>query len=316
MSDIVVLRADGLTKKYGSLIAVNDLTFDVHQGEIMGFLGPNGAGKTTSIDMLCGLRKPDRGQVLVHGKPLDQPGAKVRGQIGVCPQEVILWERLTCIEQLQFMGQMYGMSRSSAATRSKLLLDEYHLAEKRNSQARTLSGGMKRRLNLAMALVHDPEILLLDEPEVGLDPQSRVSVRSHIRSFSRTKTVILATHNMDEAERLADRVAIIDQGELLVMDSPKALKRSIGEGDVLEIDLAGDAGRMDQAIDLVRKISDGISCTFGQGTLIIKAPNISGFMVDVLEIIENQGLQTSEVRLRETTLEDVFIHLTGRRLRE
>jgi ABC-2 type transport system ATP-binding protein len=312
----VVLRTDGITKSYGSLVAVNNLSLEVYEGEILGFLGPNGAGKTTSIDMMCGLLKPDRGQVLIHGLPVERGAAELRRRIGACPQEVVLWERLTCMEQLLFMGQMYGMSRPLVTSRAEKLLGEFELEGKKNAQARTLSGGMQRRLNLAMALIHDPEILLLDEPEVGLDPQGRVSFRNHIRSLARAKTIILTTHNMDEADRLADRVAIIDHGELLVLDTPEALKRSVGEGDVLEMTLEGQDADNDRLITSLKKVSNKATFHFAEETLIVRAARVVRLISDIVEILEKEGMKTSDVRLRETTLEDVFIHLTGRRLRE
>ncbi|HEY4720425.1 MAG TPA: ABC transporter ATP-binding protein, partial [Anaerolineae bacterium] len=218
----IVLKTEGLTKRYGSLVAVQNLSLEIYAGEVFGFLGPNGAGKTTSINMICGLLKPDAGQVLIDGKPVNGGDAAVRSRVGVCPQDIVLWERLTCLEQLQFMGQMYELSGRDARRRAEQLLIDLDLVEKRNAQARTLSGGMQRRLNLAMALVHDPEIVVLDEPEAGLDPQSRVKVREYIQSLARKKTVILTTHNMDEADRVADRIAIIDHGQLLVLDTPQA----------------------------------------------------------------------------------------------
>ena len=242
--------------------------------------------------------------------------ADLRRRIGVCPQDVILWERLTCLEQLQLMGRMYGLSRLQASARAKQLLIDFELENKTKSQARTLSGGMQRRMNLAMALIHDPEILLLDEPEVGLDPQSRVNVRSHIRSLARTKTIILTTHNMDEAERLADRVAIIDHGELLVLDTPEKLKGSVGEGDVLEITMQGEEIAIDQVVNQLEKGTEQASIHFTQETLIVRAPNVVKQISDIVEILDREGIETADVRLRETTLEDVFIHLTGRRLRE
>lgn len=312
----VVLRTEGLTKSYGSLVAVNELSLEVYQGEILGFLGPNGAGKTTSIDMMCGLLKPDRGRVLIDGSSIEMGDPGLRRRIGVCPQDVILWERLTCSEQLQLMGRMYGLSRSLTEARAEELLIDFELGNKKKSQARTLSGGMQRRLNLAMALIHDPEILLLDEPEVGLDPQSRVNVRSHIRSLARTKTIILTTHNMDEAERLADRVAIIDHGELLVLDTPEKLKGSVGEGDVLEITIEGQDRAIGGAMDLLAQSTEGASLHLTQDTLIVKAPQVVKQITDIVEILEREGIEATDVRLRETTLEDVFIHLTGRRLRE
>ena len=315
MSD-VVLRAEGLTKSYGSLMAVKDLSLEVYEGEVFGFLGPNGAGKTTSINMMCGLLKPDAGQVTVYGVPITDVNADTRARVGVCPQEIILWERLTCIEQLRFIGEMYGLTRREAGGSGERLLEELDLLDERNKQARTLSGGMKRRLNLAMALVHDPDIVVLDEPEAGLDPQSRVKVREYIRSLAHKKTVILTTHNMDEADRVADRVAIIDHGELLVLNTPDALKRSVGEGDVLEIDFVGELDDSEIAEQALERLSDRAAMDITHGTVTIRALNVVRMLPAILETLSKANLQYGEARLRETTLEDVFIQLTGRRLRE
>jgi ABC-2 type transport system ATP-binding protein len=304
-----------LTKRYGSLVAVNRLSLQVAEGEVFGFLGPNGAGKTTSIHMMCGLLKPDEGQVLLHGKPLaGDPAARLH--VGVCPQDVVLWERLTCLEQLQFMGEMYGMRASMANRRAVQLLEELDLVEKRNQQARRLSGGMKRRLNLAMALVHDPAILVLDEPEAGLDPQSRVRVREYIQSLARRKTVILTTHNMDEAERLADRVAIIDHGELLVVDTPANLKQRLGAGDVIEVRLVDGEGDLNRVRQVLESLAQDISWDETSRTLRLRLMNAVGHLPQILESLNIAGLHPGEVSLHANTLEDVFIQLTGRRLRE
>jgi ABC-2 type transport system ATP-binding protein len=314
----IVLQTKDLTKRYGSLTAVKELTLTVYEGEVFGFLGPNGAGKTTSINMMCGLLRPDAGQVTIRGQAVANGSDEIRARVGVCPQDIVLWERLTCLEQLQFIGQMYGLSGHNARQRSELLLAELDLADKRNKQARTLSGGMKRRLNLIMALVHDPEIVVLDEPEAGLDPQSRVKVREYIQSLARQKTVILTTHNMDEADRVADRVAIIDHGELLVLDTPAALKRQVGEGDVVEIQLNGpldDALAQRVPESLAPQVTEAV-VEMERKLLTIRALNAVGTLPAILTALENMGLPAGEVRVRENTLEDVFIQLTGRRLRE
>ena len=311
----VVLRAEGLTKRYGELVAVNNLSLDIYEGEVFGFLGPNGAGKTTSISMMCGLLKPDAGRVLVHGQPIAGGAASVRARVGMCPQEIILWSHLTCIEQLQFIGEMYGVDGREARNRGDTLLQDLGLAEKRNKQARTLSGGLQRRLNLALALVHDPDIVALDEPEAGLDPQSRVAVRGYIKHLAQKKTVILTTHNMDEADRLADRVAIIDHGELLVLDTPQALKRSVGAGDVLEIALLGDHASCEQAVAALAGLNDQAVVSAADGALHVRARNAVALLPMIVENLKAAGVPFGEVRLRENTLEDVFIHLTGRRLR-
>jgi ABC-2 type transport system ATP-binding protein len=314
----VVLHTENLTKTYGELTAVNGLTLDIYEGEVFGFLGPNGAGKTTSINMMCGLLKPNAGAVYVHGQPVAGGSDDVRARVGVCPQEIVLWERLTCLEQLQFIGQMYDVPRRTARQRAERLLDELGLADKRHQQARTLSGGMQRRLNVAMALVHDPEIVVLDEPEAGLDPQSRVKVREYIQALAQHKTVILTTHNMDEAERLADRVAIIDHGELLVLDTPDALKNQVGDGDVLEIGLKTPLPQADvePLTEDLAALGNSALLDPQRSRLTIRVASAVSALPAILERLENAGATPSDVRLRENTLEDVFIQLTGRRLRE
>ena len=318
----IVLETQNLTKAFGSLVAVKDLTLQVLEGEVFGFLGPNGAGKTTSINMMCGLLKPDGGSVWLHGQPLNGGSDEMRARVGVCPQEIVLWERLTCLEQLQFMGQMYGLSASLARQRAGRLLEELDLTEKRSKQARTLSGGMQRRLNLAMALVHDPEIIVLDEPEAGLDPQSRIKVREYLHSLARQKTIILTTHNMDEAERLVDRVAIIDHGQLLVLDTPQALKQQVGAGDVLEIGIQGALTEQETSqlkTNLEAQLNSSISqlqFNAREHLLSVRALNAVSTLPKIIELLNQAGLQPSEIHLRENTLEDVFIQLTGRRLRE
>jgi ABC-2 type transport system ATP-binding protein len=312
----VALKTEGLTKRYGSLVAVKHLTLEVYEGEVFGFLGPNGAGKTTSINMMCGLLEPDAGKISLYGVPVKNFNVNTRTRVGLCPQELILWRRLTCIEQLQFIGQMYGLSGKQARQRSERLLEELDLSTKRNVQAFALSGGMQRRLNLALALVHDPDVVVLDEPEAGLDPQSRIKVREFMRSLAHDRTVILTTHNMDEADRVADRVAIMDRGELLVLDTPDALKRSIGEGDVLEIELAGQPDAGENARMALNHLSGRVTLDVANGILTIRTLNLVGKLPAILETLNEAGIRCGEVRLRETTLEDVFIRLTGRRLRE
>ena len=314
MNPPVVLEATGLTKRYGPVLAVDDLSLSVQQGEIFGLLGPNGAGKTTTISLLCGWLKPDRGQVMILGKSIAD--GDVRSRIGVCPQEIALWSHLTCLEQLILVGELYDVRRSTARERGQQLLVELGLIDKRDQQARTLSGGMQRRLNLALALVHDPDIVVLDEPEAGLDPQSRVAVRAFIRAIARRKTVILTTHNMDEADRLADRIAIVDAGRLLVLDTPESLKRRIGEGDVLEITVDEDPGCRRRASELLERLDDHLLLSFEEDRLQVRALDVAGRIPQIVETLRAAGLTVGDLHLRGNTLEDVFLQLTGRRLRE
>jgi ABC-2 type transport system ATP-binding protein len=308
---IPAIQTHHITKHYGSLTAVEDLSLEVRAGEVFGLLGPNGAGKTTSINILCGLLRPDSGEVLLHNQPITNGDAHLRRRVGVCPQNITLWSNLTCLEQMQFVGELYGLKSQTARERSVKLLSDLDLQEKKDSLARTLSGGMQRRLNLALALVHDPEILVLDEPEAGLDPQSRVLVREYIKSLAHRKTIILTTHNMDEAERLADRVAIIDHGRLLMVDTPAALKGQAGEGDVLEFELKENMGT---AVEALRPLISEVSTT--NHTICLRARGMVERLPAILEALRNVDAAPEEVHLRSTSLEDVFISLTGRRLRE
>jgi ABC-2 type transport system ATP-binding protein len=295
-------------------LAVDDLSLDVRQGEVFGLLGPNGAGKTTTINMMVGLLKPDYGRVFIHGEPVGD-GKQTQERVGVCPQATQLWGKLTCLEQLQFIGEMYGLPGKTASQRGLELLEIIELSSKAKKRASTLSGGMRRRLNLAMALVHDPEILVLDEPEAGLDPQGRVLIREYLQSLAKEKTIILTTHNMDEAERMADRVAIIDHGNLLVLDTPEALKASVGAGDVVEISLGIDKDK-DRIRQALAPMGDQIEYEITNGLLFVRAWNMIKLLPDLMDCFEKAELHIEEIKLRENTLEDVFIQLTGRRLRE
>jgi len=309
----IIIRISNLKKKFGNFTAVDGISFDIYKGEVFGFLGPNGAGKTTSINMICGLSPPTEGEVIFGNQIKNKNDIKTH--IGICPQENIFWPKLTCFEQLRFMGEMYGMSRKSARQKSKELLKLMALEEKSNVLAKKLSGGLKRRLNICLALIHDPEIIILDEPEAGLDPQSRIMVRNFIKTLAKEKTVILTTHNMDEADRLADRVAIIDHGKLLLLDTPDNLKKSIGEGDILEIVLdTDDTENSEKVVVSLLKICEKVKIS--GPTLIIKAKNLIGLVSEITNKIKEQEFKIKEMTLRENTLEDVFIHLTGRKLRQ
>jgi ABC-2 type transport system ATP-binding protein len=315
-TDLVpALEVRELVKRYGDLCAVDHLSLEVRRGEVFGFLGPNGAGKTTAIRMMCGLLKPTSGEVLVEGESLGaQGGAELRSRVGICPQENILWSKLSCFEQLVFTGRMYNVPGDLARKRADDLLVRMGLEDKRNKLAASLSGGMKRRMNVIMALMHDPTILVFDEPEAGLDPQSRVVVREFIREMALERTVIITTHNMDEADRLANRVAIIDAGKLLKLDSPGNLKRSIGQGDILELKpVTVDS----EAVERIEKDlrSRDIKFSMEAGLLKVRSKDLVSRIPEIYKLLEKEGISVVEMRLRENSLEDVFIHLTGKSLR-
>jgi len=306
---MITLR--NLTKRFGPLTAVHDLSLEVRKGEILGFLGPNGAGKTTTIKMICGLIKPTSGIVDFHFENLETKHH--RSHLGYCPQDNIFWSKLTCKEQLNLVGRLYGMDSRMIRHRSASLLTQLGLKEKETVLAKKLSGGMKRRLNICLALIHDPEILIFDEPEAGLDPQSRVQVREFIKSLSEDKTVIITTHNMDEADRLSERVAIIDAGRLIKMDTPKNLKHSIGAGDILEIGLSGKAETWESLRSNLMQTFETV--TIQEQKMFIKSSRLISRIPEISKIFNDFGVPLQEITLRENTLEDVFIHLTGKALR-
>lgn len=313
-----IIEVQKLRKYFGKgadlVRAVDGISLNIQEGEIFGFLGPNGAGKTTSLRMIIGLLRPDSGGVKILGKDPFSNGKQLKRQLGIVTQDVVMYEDLTVEENLWFLANIYEIPKTVATKRINYLISQMGLEYKRKAQAKTLSGGLRRRLNLILGLIHDPTIVLCDEPTPGLDPQSRVAVWEFIQKLpEQGKTVILTTHFMEEADRLCDRVAIIDHGKILVLDTPETLKASIGEGDSIEVELVdpslldstSNAFTDDEGIEYSRVIGGAI--VIRGKTLVSKLNRILGKIESLAEI--------RNVKLRRTTLEDVFIHLTGRRLR-
>jgi ABC-2 type transport system ATP-binding protein len=316
--DSIAIRTENLTKVFpGDLRAVDGLTLNIMRGEVLGFLGPNGAGKTTSIRMMTGLLKPTSGQVTIEGRSMAEAPKELRAMIGVCPQDIVLWDLLTCSENLTLVGRMYNMPGRDARQRAEALLEDFQLEDKDKALARTLSGGMKRRLNVAMALVHDPDIVVLDEPTAGLDPQSRLVVTDLIDRISREqdKTIILTTHMMEIADRLSDRVAIIDHGKLLQLDTPENLKNQIGAGDVMDITPAEET-QIPLAKEALSRLAGIQEVKEAQGRIAVKALDVASHLPRIFQALGEAGATVTDVSLRRNTLDDVFISLTGRKLRE
>jgi ABC-2 type transport system ATP-binding protein len=304
----VVIR--GLRKRFGHLEAVAGIDLCIPHHQVFGLLGPNGAGKTTTLKMLCGLLKPDGGTIRVLGRDLHRRWAAAH--IGLCPQDLVIWEELTLGEQLRYVAAIQDVPRDVAKQRAAVVLRDLGLEDKARRLASTLSGGMKRRLNLALALMHDPAILVLDEPQAGLDPQSRLLVREFVRGMAGTRTVIVTTHDMEEADKLSSRVAILDHGRILAEDSPDALKSRHAGGGLLEF-------RVDAAVlPLPDGILDGPEWTAAvAGSLVrITVEDPIACLGVVRERLAACGAAPEDVRIRRTSLEDVFISLTGRGLRE
>jgi ABC-2 type transport system ATP-binding protein len=313
MSDYII-QAQGITKNFGDLRAVDNLNLKIKRGEVFGFLGPNGAGKTTAINMMVGLLRPTSGKVFIDGKEIQKVE---RGTIGICPQELVLWNFLTCKESLNLIGNMYEVPDNELKKRVDQLLKDLLLTEKAKIVVDKLSGGMKRRMNLAMALVHEPEIVVLDEPSEGLDPQSRRVLWNYIRRLrdEEGKTVILTTHLMDEADRLSDRIAIIDHGKLLLLDTPKNLKKEIGEGDVVDMKLS-DPNKNQEAINALQGMEQVHSVVEVEDRINVRALDAVGKLPKIMEKVETVGVRIADLSVRQNTLEDVFIDLTGTGLRE
>lgn len=313
MNDVIIEARD-VTRDFGDFRAVDKLNLKIRKGEVFGFLGPNGAGKTTSISIMVGLLHPTSGKVFINGKEVHKVE---KGTIGICPQELVLWDFLTCKESLMLMGEMYDVPRDELEKRVEKLLKDLFLTDKADTVVTKLSGGMKRRLNLAMAVVHQPEIVLLDEPSEGLDPQSRRVLWNYIRSLrdDEGKTVILTTHLMDEADRLSDRIAIIDHGKLLKLDTPTNLKKEIGEGDVVEMKLSPPEKNQEVAT-LLSVMEDVHSAVEVDGSLNVRAMDAVGKLPKIIDAVEKAGCHVLDLSVRQNTLEDVFIDLTGTGLRE
>jgi ABC-2 type transport system ATP-binding protein len=305
-----------LTRRFDHHVAVDALTLSIEQGELLALLGPNGAGKTTLMRMLCGVLRPDAGELTLFGRRVRALPPSLRARVGYCPQALVIWRDLTCSEQLLLMGRMYGLPSAQARRRTDELLTLLGLEQRADQRAVRLSGGMRRRLSIALALIHDPDLLILDEPAAGLDPQSRVLVRRVILKLAheRRKAVLVSTHDMDEAERLADRVAVMDQGKLIALDTPEALKACGSTCGVVEVLLPGlSAAQLAAAGAALEGLAPQVVRT--EDSLVI-AGDDPALVEAVRARLEAVETRPAEIRFRQRTLEDVFIELTGRRLRD
>ncbi|MFW9905477.1 MAG: ABC transporter ATP-binding protein [Candidatus Thorarchaeota archaeon] len=318
MTNIIEVR--NLKKYFGKgeklVKAVDGLSLDIQENEIFGFLGPNGAGKTTSLRMIIGLLEPDDGKITINGQDPHKNGKELKKMLGIIPQSLTFYDDLTVEENMWFLANIYDLPKNEAKDRIDSLISKVGLDEKRKHLARNLSGGLQRRLNLILGLVHDPKIILCDEPTPGLDPQSRVAVWEVIKSLpNQGKTVILTTHFMEEADRLSDRVAIIDHGKILVLDSPKKLKASIGEGDLVEFSL-GENGDLENLVHTLTSFEGIEDAYISSGYVVIRALDVVSRLSRILNFIESQNWTVENMAIRSTSLEDVFINLTGRALRD
>ncbi len=303
-----IIEIKGLKKSYGSFEAVKDVTFNVKKGEIFGFLGPNGAGKSTTISMLSTMRKPSSGLALINGFDIAKEKDQVRQSIGIIFQENTLDEKLTAYENLILHCQLYHVDKNVREERISEVLEMVDLTDKKDKIVKTFSGGMKRRLEIARGLLHYPKVIFLDEPTVGLDPQTREHIWQYILKLKEEAgiTVFLTTHYMDEAEH-CDRIAIIDDGRIISMDTPEGLKNGLG-GDLMELSTENNT----KSVEIIKeryhkepKIKDG--------TIVFHVDKGNEFLVDFVKSFE---IPINSINLRRPTLNDVFLNLTGREIRE
>ncbi len=313
----IAIKATNLTKKFGDFLAVDRVSFDVKKGELFGFLGPNGAGKTTTIRMLCTLSRPTEGSGTVAGFDIVKEDDRVREHIGLVSEKMIMYDRLTARENLRLFGELYNIPRNVLSERTDELLHLVHMEKWANHQIGTFSTGMKQRINVIRALLNEPEILFLDEPTLGLDPQSTSDIREFVRTINvdNGTTIILTTHAMVEADMLCDRLGIIDYGKVVALDTPANLKKVITgtNTSVIELDV------MNVTPDIVSHIKS-LPCA---ETVTVEDErrikiHASGDEAcgDIIDAVRSAEGKIRSVRNVEPTLEDVFLHLTGREVRD
>jgi ABC-2 type transport system ATP-binding protein len=311
-----ILEVHSLVKKYGDFSAVKEISFNIKEGEIFSLLGPNGAGKTTTISMLSTLYTPTSGEATVGGHSITKNPMAVKRIIGVVPQELALYEDLSARENLMFWGQMYGLSGKPLASRVDEVLEQIGLTDKAKNRVKTYSGGMKRRVNIGVGLLHKPRLLFMDEPTVGIDPQSRRAILDTVKDLNRQgMTVLYTTHYMEEAQELSDRVGIIDHGELIALGTQKELTQQVGETETLILHI----GENDDPAALagsLKGIKDVLEANATDHEVSIITPEAEEVLASVVSKANKRGIKIRSIDIREPNLEAVFLHLTGRALRD
>lgn len=308
------IEATNLQKRFENLEVVRDANFKVNAGEIFSLLGPNGAGKTTIISMISGLLTPDNGDALILGHSITKDGDKARSSLGVVPQEIALYNDLSARENLDFWGKMYGLRRQVLKERVDEIFEMIGLTDRQNDRLGIFSGGMKRRVNIGAALLHHPQVIIMDEPTVGIDPQSRRHILDSVKELNRKgMSVLYTTHYMEEAQELSNHIAILDQGTIIAYGTHDELVRKVGENTRIELKLSGNA---ESAIELWKKVPGvmGVSMTDHTATVLVTDSNV------VLPQLFNEANQSQAritgVDIQEPDLESVFMQLTGRALRD
>jgi len=311
-----ILEVQSLVKQYGDFIAVKGVSFDIKEGEIFSLLGPNGAGKTTTISMLSTLYTPTSGDATIGGHSITKDPMAVKRLIGVVPQELALYEDLTARENLVFWGQMYGLSGKSLNTRVDEVLEQIGLVDKAKNRVKTYSGGMKRRVNIGVGLLHKPRLLFMDEPTVGIDPQSRRAILDTVKDLNKQgMTVLYTTHYMEEAQELSDRVGIIDHGELIALGTQDELTKQVGETDTLILHI-GENDDSAALANSLKGLNDILEANAADHEVSIITPQAENILASVVSKANERGIKIRSMDIREPNLEAVFLHLTGRALRD
>jgi ABC-2 type transport system ATP-binding protein len=311
-----ILEVHNLVKKYGDFAAVKGISFDIQEGEIFSLLGPNGAGKTTTISVLSTLYAPTEGDAVVGGHSVSKEPMAVRQLIGVVPQDLAIYDELTARENLSFWGQMYGLSGKALKVRMDEVLDQIGLRDKANQRIRTYSGGMKRRVNIGVGLLHRPRLLFMDEPTVGIDPQSRRAILDSVQDLNKQgMTVLYTTHYMEEAQELSDRVGIIDHGDLIALGTQAELTHQVGENDTLVLH-AGEGDDVGALAAAVRALPNVLRAEVTDHAVTVIAPEAEEILAQAVTKANDIGVKIHSVAIQEPNLEAVFLHLTGRALRD
>ena len=310
-----MLEARALTKRYGTLVAADAVSLRAGAGEMVGLLGPNGAGKTTTVSMIAGLLKPDAGEVLIEGRRLSGDIDPVKRRIGLVTQEPALVEELSALENLLFFAALYGVGGRKARRAAGEVLELVGLSDRSRGAVASFSGGMKRRLNLAAALLHDPQILLLDEPTVGVDPQSRRAIFDNLEALKRRgKTLLYTTHYMEEAERMCDRVVVIDHGKVIADDTLQGLYRLMPASNVIHVELEDRGGTLSP--ERLGALPGVRTASLADGVLSVAVTNLDRTTPPLLQWLVDNGHPYRHVVTERPNLEAVFLSLTGRTLRD
>lgn len=312
---MAIVRAVQLTKDYNGFRAVDHLDLEIAQGESFGLLGPNGAGKTTTISMLCGLLLPTQGDAFIDGHSITKEPMAAKKLISLVPQDIALYPTLSAEENLRFFAQMYGLPQATAKVRTERALEVAGLIDQRRQRVDSFSGGMKRRLNIAVGLLNQPQVLILDEPTVGVDPQSRAHILETIRGLNQAgMTVVYTSHYMEEVEAICHRVAIMDRGRVMAQGTIPELRQIVGEKDVVAISFVSPPAG--QVVERVQEMPGVDRAAVNETTLELVAHNGAALLPGVLQVVSDLGMRPQNIQVEEPNLERVFLHLTGRRLRD